>query len=1004
MKRCLFFLLILSCSLAAVDTVWPENLKVRSSRAVEWKEAGLATPDGGLIFVWTDNLADDRDLYAQKVDPQGNQVWNVPLTIDAKAGAQSNPALIETSDGNCVVAWRDTHASLTGEVYLQKLDFSGTLYWPAGGIRVTNNEDSEEQLMLVADELGGVILTWYQRTAVTEKLYAQSYSGSGTQRWQDGGVDPTGLDYYSAMSLLPDGANGFYLCYNTSYEVNSKVYLNRFGPDGITLWTAPACIGSGVDYDMNREAQAVAGGGAIYLLWNWHGGGDPICKLQKYSPGGTPLWAEPLQLSTSSQPMHSPLGIVYSAADDAVIISLKVWSQPATLILRKVNSSGQIGWLDSIWVDNTLPDNSYTFGSTLQADGQGGCYIAWMDNRPTGYYNKIRAKHYNSGGANSWAAEGVDLSGGSDDQSAPTLRVTADRIWLAWADRRGTETGISYQSLSLGGNPQLEEGGRVLIKGLDSMWTEGRIALARGDDLIVLWDDDRNPGKRSQIYFQVIDTFGSFTFTPDGVPATQLTAGDQYITAAKVLPNGQTVVVWHDRRESYYDLYAQLLSPGGERLWGETGLRLSNTDEGWESDVAIDYLDGSVFIGWNQMSETYPEYIGSVRMQKISGGQTQWGEGGLSLLTDPEPNTTELLALQDGYLAFSKRNLSVTRPNDIHLIRLDPADGSPLPGWGPYGVMVTPVSGTEIYAHSFAGFRATDAGAAILYSQNSVQFGYQMMYQFVTNGGQLLFGPQGEFIVDTGYFWNSVRASLGPTDFALLCNGPDSNAETFVRRYSYTLAPLWETLNLGVRIAPELIRYANNGLGLVWSENQDNSDPNHESQIKYMFVNPGGTINAVGIDSLATGRTPIYNLKSAVLGNNALLTWSDGSTFTGYRDEPIEHGNLWAQMLSNETTASGDPQLVPGLSPRLGQNWPNPFNPYTSIGYVLPQAAKVELGIYNLKGQLVKKLVNASQASGSYSVNWDGTGAGGNPLASGVYLYRLSAGGHTQSRKMVLVK
>ena len=83
----------------------------------------------------------------------------------------------------------------------------------------------------------------------------------------------------------------------------------------------------------------------------------------------------------------------------------------------------------------------------------------------------------------------------------------------------------------------------------------------------------------------------------------------------------------------------------------------------------------------------------------------------------------------------------------------------------------------------------------------------------------------------------------------------------------------------------------------------------------------------------------------------------------------------------------------------LGQNYPNPFNPQTTISYALPKSCKVFLMIYNIKGQLVETLVNDFQQAGYYSVVWNSEDA-----RSGIYLYRITAGDFTDTKKCVILK
>lgn len=88
----------------------------------------------------------------------------------------------------------------------------------------------------------------------------------------------------------------------------------------------------------------------------------------------------------------------------------------------------------------------------------------------------------------------------------------------------------------------------------------------------------------------------------------------------------------------------------------------------------------------------------------------------------------------------------------------------------------------------------------------------------------------------------------------------------------------------------------------------------------------------------------------------------------------------------------------------LSQNFPNPFNPQTSIRYALPQDANVKLAIYNVLGQRVKTLVDGHQTAGYNTVWWDGKDESGDQVASGIYFYRLQADKFSEIKKMLLVK
>jgi len=90
----------------------------------------------------------------------------------------------------------------------------------------------------------------------------------------------------------------------------------------------------------------------------------------------------------------------------------------------------------------------------------------------------------------------------------------------------------------------------------------------------------------------------------------------------------------------------------------------------------------------------------------------------------------------------------------------------------------------------------------------------------------------------------------------------------------------------------------------------------------------------------------------------------------------------------------------------LSQNFPNPFNPSTTVAYDIPEGKEVQvrLNIYNVRGQLVRTLVDEVKSEGSYQIQWDGNSNNGQKVSSGVYFYRLVAGEFNQTRKMVILK
>ena len=151
--------------------------------------------------------------------------------------------------------------------------------------------------------------------------------------------------------------------------------------------------------------------------------------------------------------------------------------------------------------------------------------------------------------------------------------------------------------------------------------------------------------------------------------------------------------------------------------------------------------------------------------------------------------------------------------------------------------------------------------------------------------------------------------------------------------------------------------------------------------------NDGGKLEMIVKD--LSGRVYVYDLKS------------DGPSEWGqFLHDPLH--SSWYDAPYPRGTVSGGPAIR--LS--LGQNAPNPFNPWTMIGYEVGPGhpKRTTLAIYDVTGRLVRSLLDSWQEPGSYEAIWDGLDDDGGPVASGVYFYRLAAGEAVEVRRMLLLR
>ena len=169
-----------------------------------------------------------------------------------------------------------------------------------------------------------------------------------------------------------------------------------------------------------------------------------------------------------------------------------------------------------------------------------------------------------------------------------------------------------------------------------------------------------------------------------------------------------------------------------------------------------------------------------------------------------------------------------------------------------------------------------------------------------------------------------------------------------------------------------------------------------------------GFLSSVFFADVNTGYAAGWAAGPALRTTNGGITWAPQTS-------PANSGIKWIHFptpttgyavgnsgmimkYTGPTDAPDEPAYLPTHF-ALGQNYPNPFNPSTTISYALPADAHVTLKVYDVLGREVRTLVNDDSKVGTYETRFDASG-----LASGVYLYRLQAGGFVQSRELVLMK
>jgi mannan endo-1,4-beta-mannosidase len=191
--------------------------------------------------------------------------------------------------------------------------------------------------------------------------------------------------------------------------------------------------------------------------------------------------------------------------------------------------------------------------------------------------------------------------------------------------------------------------------------------------------------------------------------------------------------------------------------------------------------------------------------------------------------------------------------------------------------------------------------------------------------------------------------------------------------------------------------------------------PSYQSLLSYgkpmVLCEFGPSISSVDTAFQYDYRTMLQQIKNKYPKIVYWMSWNDFSTSKGARFYGMTNQNHVAELLSDPwvihlsdltsmmTTAVQSPELRAPLRHAVVRNYPNPFNPVTTIHYTLPDAGAVSLTVYDGIGRIVSRTVNTYQAEGTYAVQFDASS-----LASGVYITELQCGASVEYARMMLIK
>ncbi len=252
------------------DTLWRGNGMPCSASANKAEYPDI-TSDGasGAIVVWHELAPAGIDVFAQRIDADGDAVWGATgAAVCDLPGDQWNPQLIGDGAGGVIATWDDRRSPGYG-LYAQRLDATGDTLWHAHGNVVSTAYSAKTYPKIVPDDAGGAIIVWLDNRDGEKDIYAQRIDADGDTLWPALGVpictEPT---YQREVNVIADGAGGAIVAWEDIRLGGTAVYTQRVDAAGAALWdTDGVLVGSSETYDYFYTRLASDGRAGAIVTW-----------------------------------------------------------------------------------------------------------------------------------------------------------------------------------------------------------------------------------------------------------------------------------------------------------------------------------------------------------------------------------------------------------------------------------------------------------------------------------------------------------------------------------------------------------------------------------------------------------------------------------------------------------------------------------------------------------------------------------------------------------------
>ena len=574
-----------------------------------------------------------------------------------------------------------------------------------------------------------------------------------------------------------------------------------------------------------------------------------------------------------------------------------------------------------------------------------------------------------------WGPDGITLSCADTYSWPQPLAVEDDNILLKFFHDSGppyAPTRHCYmQKYDTNGNAVWTSDTVVSNAGGITAWTQVfNIISDENNGCFISWHDSRGGGTISYPFVQHVNSDGSVAFTANGVQlSTEANRQNFYPESVFNVGNDELITYWSqtDGAQNNHGITGQKLDTSGNLLWGTNGNNIISISSLYVLPFAVRQANDDVIILFEEYTDAVNAYVKAMRLD--TDGNYVWPAEQVTMCSVASSK------VHSEGSQFSNNQIIATweddrnGPKDIYAqnINLDGTIGGSL----------------LVFLTSFE----------VEYIDNDVIVTWSTAYEFGVLG------------------WNILRSETVAFEDAIQINTdliPSTGTPTTPADYTY----IDDNILLGNTYYYWLECVFENGNNAFWGPIPVTIPP--------PVFNPPQNLTVDPVTGIVTWDPPEPYPGVELLGYNLYL---DG-TFVGfleqqtYQLENLIFGQTYTIGISAvydlgesdivtlqfiyEGTDAGN-NLI-GITELTG-NYPNPFNPTTTISFTVAQTSSfVNLEIYNLKGQKVKTLIDKVLPAGQHSVVWNGKDENSKPVSSGVYFYKMKTGNYLSSKKMILLK